>query len=90
MSDSIGGDMATAFVQSTAFGQALQVVENRARAGVIAETQKNAITLMLLALAGGAVGGYVFRGTGGLVAAGLIGFWCVSQLSAGAPQEVGQ
>lgn len=81
--DLLGSDVASAFVQSTAFGQALDQVEARARAGVVAETQKNAVTLMLLALAGGAVGGYLFKGTTGLVVAGIIGYWAVNQLATG-------
>lgn len=77
----LGTDLATAFVQSAAFQQALDAVEVRAREAVVKETKANAITLMALAVAGGAVGGFALKGSYGLAAAALIAFFAVKKLA---------
>ena len=60
-------------MQSPAFQQVLRQVEQTARDAVIEETKRNAVTLFLFAVAGGAVGGMLFRGVAGAVtAAGIV------------------
>ena len=51
------GGAAQQILSSTDFQVLLDEVEIRARAAVIEETRKNAFTLFMFALAGGAVGG---------------------------------
>ena len=78
-----GQDTASMLVRSTAFAQALDQVEQRARQAVVAETKNNAWTLFTLAVAGGAIGGFIFRGTPGVIAAVGLGGWAVDPLSRG-------
>jgi len=74
------GGAAQQILSSTDFQVLLDEVEIRARAAVVEETKKNAFTLFMLALAGGAVGGAVFRGGLGLIAAGGLSFWAANRL----------
>ena len=67
-------------LRSTQFRKVLEAVETQARQAVVVETQKNALNLMLLAIAGGAVGGYIFRGTFGALAASAIAVYAGAQL----------
>lgn len=61
-----------AMIRSSEFNKVLQSVEDRARYAVVDETKKNAVTLMTFAVAGGAIGGMVFKGYfGTLIATGL-------------------
>jgi len=78
-----GEDMANTLIRSTAFARALDQVEQRARTAVVAETKANAFTLLTLSVAGGAIGGFLFRGTSGVVAAVGLGWWAVNKLSSG-------
>lgn len=75
-----GGELIESFRTSPQYQQMLVEVEARAKVAVIEETKKNAATLFLLAVAGGAIGGAVFRGGFGLLAAGGISFWAASRL----------
>lgn len=77
----MGSELAMAFVQSSAFKQALDAVEVRAREAVVKETKANAITLMALAVAGGAVGGFALKGSYGMVVATVIAFFAVKKLA---------
>jgi hypothetical protein len=67
-------------LRSSQFKQVLEAVEARAREAVVVETKRNAINLMLLAVAGGAIGGFVFRGVTGTVAASAIAVFAGYQL----------
>lgn len=78
-----GEDMANTMIRSTAFARALDQVEARARQAVVAETKNNAYTLLTLSVAGGAIGGLLFRGTAGAIAALGLGWWAVNKLSGG-------
>ena len=74
------GGAAQQILSSSDFQMLLDEVEIRARAAVIEETRKNAFTLFMFALAGGAIGGAVFRGGLGLIAAGGLSFWAANRL----------
>ena len=74
------GGAAQQVLSSTDFKILLDEVEVRARAAVIEETRKNAFTLFMFAVAGGAIGGTIFRGGLGLIAAGGLSFWAASRL----------
>lgn len=78
-----GEDLANTMIRSTAFARALDQVEQRARQAVVAETKTNAYTLLTLSVAGGAIGGFLFRGTAGVLAAVGLGWWAVNKLSQG-------
>jgi len=67
-------------VRSSEFGKVLQSVEDRARFAVIDETKKNALTLMTFAVAGGAIGGMVFKGYYGTVIAAGLAAWAAWRL----------
>jgi hypothetical protein len=77
---SSGGELISSFKDSPQFQEVLVEVEARAKVAVVEETKKNAMTLFLLAMAGGAIGGTVFRGGFGLLAAGGISLWAASRL----------
>ena len=69
------------FMGSDQFQKVLSEVEASARDAVRKEASENAWNLFLLAVAGGAVGGMVLRGTTGAVLAGLLAFYAMSQIS---------
>lgn len=75
--------MVDQLVRSSEFGRVLQAVEDRARHAVVDETKKNAMTLMTFAVAGGAIGGMVFKGFFGTVAAAGLAAWAGMQLMGG-------
>jgi len=74
------GGAAQQVLSSTDFKILLDEVEIRAKAAVIEETRKNAFTLFMFAVAGGAIGGTIFRGGLGLIAAGGLSFWAANRL----------
>ncbi len=67
-------------VDSDSFKPVLAKVEERAREAVIAETKKNAGPLIALAIAGGCVGGYLFKGKVGALAAGVVTYWAIRKI----------
>lgn len=70
-------------LQSSEFGVVLDKVQERAREAVVVETKKNAVTLLTLAVAGGAVGGALFRGPLGFVAGCGLAYWSVRRIAGG-------
>ncbi len=76
----IAGEAAEHILATTDFKILLDEVEARARMAVVEETRKNAFTLFMFALAGGAIGGAVFRGGLGLIAAAGLSVWAASRL----------
>ena len=81
-------ELVDSLVRSSQFGKVLDEVESSARKAVVEETSKNAMNLFLLAMAGGAIGGALFRGTTGIVAAGLLAAFAASKLSGSEKPEV--
>lgn len=77
---SASGELIESFKSTPQFEELMVEVQARAKVAVVEETKKNAITLFLLAMAGGAIGGTIFRGGFGLLAAGGISFWAASRL----------
>lgn len=68
------GQAAEEIINSTAFKQALQMVRQEAEAGAMQAVKKNAVPLVGITIAAGAVGGMLFKGwTGAFLAAGLAG-----------------
>ena len=67
-----GGSFVESGLRSTEFGKVLDAVEEKATEAVVKETKKNAVLLITLALAGGAVGGSIFKGRNGLIVASLL------------------
>lgn len=65
---------------SSEFELVLGKVEDRARDAVISETKKNAAMLIALSLAGGCIGGYLFKGKTGAIAAGFVAYWAANRL----------
>ncbi len=59
-------------LRSSEFGKVLDAVEQKAENAVIEQTKKNAVLLIALSVAGGAVGGAIFKGPVGIIAAGTI------------------
>ncbi len=88
-----GASLAEELIRSTAFSEVLDKVEEKAKAGateaVKAEAGKNALSLGMLAIATGALGGAILRGKAGKLAALGIGALAVSRiLAAQAPSPV--
>ncbi len=77
-------------MRSTAFAKVLDAVEAKAQAAVVKEVSKNAMALFGLAIAGGAVGGMVFKGKAGAGAAVGITIWSVWMLSGGSAPAPGK
>lgn len=75
-----GGKVVTDAIESTDMKKVMVMVENAAGEGVKKEMTKNAPQLFALAVVGGAVGGIIFRGTFGIVGAGLLAAWAGSSL----------
>lgn len=67
-----GGSLAESAIRTSEFGTVLDAVEETATKAVVKETKKNAVLLITLALAGGAVGGSIFKGRNGLIVASLL------------------
>ena len=67
-------------IRSSEFGAILQEVEAAAQKAVVEEASKNALNLFLLAVSGGAIGGIVFRGKLGGIAAGILAVYAASQI----------
>jgi hypothetical protein len=77
-------DAATlALLQSPQFQPVLEAIKTKAREGVVEETKANALTLLALSASAGAVGGLVFRGSRGAIAAGVIAYLSVTRLMKG-------
>lgn len=71
-----GGDvLADAFLATPTGQQVLYRIEERARAGITQAASNNAVNLMVFALAGGVVGGAIFKGPLGTLAAGGLALW---------------
>lgn len=68
-------------MQSKELQSILGEVDKTARDAVKAETSENALNLFLLAVAGGAIGGMLFRGATGAALAGLLAFYSFSKVS---------
>ena len=69
------GQLITDLLKSSQFKKALTQIEARAYKGAEDAAKKNAMYLMMFAVAGGAIGGSVLKGSGGMtVAAGIAGF----------------
>lgn len=81
-------DLAEQILRSSEFGAVLTKVEDAARQAVIEEASKNALNLFILAVSGGAIGGMVFKGKGGAIAAGLLTVFAASRMM-GSPGQVG-
>ncbi len=77
---SASGELIESFKSTPQFEELMVEVQARAKVAVVEETKKNAITLFLLAMAGGAIGGTIFRGGFGLLAAVGISLWAASRL----------
>lgn len=87
-----GAGLVTDLINSTEFSRVLSAVEDSAKKAVVAETKKNALALLGLAVAGGGIGGMVFKGkSGAAMATGLAVFslWMIWQ-GAGAPKPQGR
>lgn len=67
-----GANVVDQILQSSQFKVVLDKVQDAAEKGVAEKVKENAPALMGLAIAGGAIGGAVFRGPIGVVAAGAI------------------
>lgn len=71
-----GGDvLADAFLATPTGQQVLYRIEERARLGITQAASDNAVNLMVFALAGGVVGGAIFKGPVGTIAAGALALW---------------
>jgi hypothetical protein len=69
------GQLIGDLLKSSQFKQALAEIEARAYKGAEDAAKKNAMFLMMFAVAGGAIGGSVLKGAGGMTAAaGIAGF----------------
>lgn len=68
-------------VQSNEFQRILAEVELSARNAVRKEASENALNLFLLAVAGGALGGMVLKGTTGAVLGGLLAWYSMSKIT---------
>lgn len=76
------------FINSTEFKVVLQKVRAEAEAGVVDQVKKNAPQLLMFTLAGGAIGGTLFKGTiGVLLAGGLAAYAGYSLVTAAAAQK---
>lgn len=78
-------DSTLLFLQSPQFAPFLDAVKQKAREGVIEESQKNAYTLLALAAGAGAVGGFIFNGSRGLLVGAAVAGLAVRQLLKGPP-----
>lgn len=68
-------------IKSKEFQRILAEVETSARNAVRKEASENALDLFLLAVAGGALGGMVLRGTTGAVLGGLLAWYSMSKIT---------
>ena len=68
-------------LQSPQFKRVVSEIEKASREAIRKEASENAWNLFLLAVAGGAIGGAVLRGTTGAIAAGLLAVYAFSQIS---------
>lgn len=79
------GKVVDSAIDSTEFAKVRDALKEAAQEAVVEETKKNAVNLMLLAVAGGGLGGYALGRmgvAGGLAAAGL-GFYAFAQIASG-------
>jgi hypothetical protein len=73
---------------TTPTGQSmLRQIEDKAKSGVQEAASANAINLMVFALAGGAVGGTIFKGPIGILAASALAVWAGSRILANVQQK---
>lgn len=77
------GELATQILNSSQFKVLLKEVEARAYKGAEDAAKKNAIYLMMMAAAGGALGAAVFRGKTGMIAAGGLAAFAGWQIAKG-------
>lgn len=73
--DPMGEAMANALLSTPAGQTMLLQIEEKAKAGVAEAASQNALNLMLFAVAGGAIGGTLFKGAWGTVAAVALAAW---------------
>lgn len=76
-----GAQLVEDMIRSTAFNRVLVKVEDSARKAVVEETQKNALALLALAIAGGAIGGVVGTSTPGKIVAGGLLIWSIATIT---------
>lgn len=76
-------------LRSSAFGKVLDAVEAKAQEAVVKEVSKNALALFGLAVAGGAIGGTIFKGKAGMGIASGITLWSMWMLTKGAAKKAG-
>ena len=69
-----------AFLTTPTGKSMLQKIEDHAKAGVTEAASANAVNLMLFALAGGAIGGTVFKGPIGTLAAAALALWAGNRI----------
>jgi hypothetical protein len=77
------GELATQLLKSSQFKKVLAEIEKKAYKGAEDAAKKNAIYLMMMAGAGGALGAAVFKGRTGMVAAGALAAFAGWQLTKG-------
>jgi hypothetical protein len=77
------GELASQLLSSSQFKKVLKEIEARAYKGAEDAAKKNAIYLMMMAAAGGALGGAVFKGRGGMIASGMIAAFAGYKLTKG-------
>lgn len=70
---SAGSDAAERILRSSQFSEILDSVEGKAREGVKKEVSENALSLLGVAVASGALGGYLVKNTAGVAVASVIG-----------------
>lgn len=76
-----GAQQVQDFINSTGGKVLLDAVEAKAQQAVVKEVSRNAIALFALAVAGGAIGGIVFKGKAGAGAAVGITGWAIYMLA---------
>lgn len=73
-------DFVQNLIKSSEFSLVLKEVEAAAQKAVVEEASRNALNLFILAIAGGAIGGMVFKGKTGGIAAGVLAVYAASQI----------
>ena len=76
-----GAQLVEDMIRSTAFNRVLVKVEDSARKAVVEETQKNALALLGLAIAGGTIGGVVGSSTAGKIISGGLLIWSLAKIT---------
>ena len=74
------GELINDLLSSSQFKGVLKAIEDRAYKGAEKAAKENAVYLMMFAVAGGAIGGTVLKGRGGMTAAAVIASLAAYQL----------